>query len=154
MNARYQDGGYADLYARVELRSHSVIGGHHTVAFRILWETIGRPEDNDQLLLGASRGLRGYVPRRFDGSRRFLLNLEARPTLRRRPAYVLAGALFLDAGSAWTPDASSLSISASSGAGLRLALPRLYASPILRADVAYGYRDRAWQLWVGLGQYF
>jgi hypothetical protein len=154
VSARHQDGGYADLNARAELRSHSVIGNHHSVAFRILWEAIGRPEDNDQLLLGAFRGLRGYVPRRFDGSRRLLLNLEARPTLRRRPAYVLAGALFLDAGSAWTPDVSSRTISASSGAGLRLALPRLYASPIIRADLAYAFRDHAWQLWVGLGQYF
>jgi hypothetical protein len=154
IDLRYQDGGYANLYARAELRTHVRIRDIHSFAFRILADAVSRREDNDQLLLGALRGLRGYVPRRFDGSRRLLVNAEARPTLHRRPTYVVAGAAFLDAGSAWTPAISSRALSVSSGAGLRVSFPRLYASPVLRADLAYAFRDEAWQLWVGLGQYF
>ena len=107
-----------------------------------------------QYLLGTARGLRGYALRRFDGSRRLIFNVEARPTLLRRRDYTLAGVVFVDGGSAWTPGQGGQVFAIAVGIGGRVGLTRVYNSPILRADVGYGFEDRAWVLYMGLGQYF
>ena len=83
-----------------------------------------------------------------------MLNVEARPTLYRYPGFALAGVLFLDAGTAWTPGLTRSSPSAAVGAGARVGLSRVYNNPVMRADLAYGFSDRAWQVSVGVGQYF
>lgn len=151
-SARHQQGQYRELAALAELLAYLRLPPSHSLALRLRFEAIGRPEDPSQFLLGADSGLRGYAPRRFAGDRRLLLNLEARPTLWQRPSWVLAGAFFVDGGKAWKGNAGRAVPQLAAGAGLRLGLPRLYNSPILRADLARG--DRSWLLWVGLGQYF
>ena len=133
------------LYARV-LAAHSA-------ALRLRYDAIDDPEDQAQLLLGTLQGLRGYAPRRFDGRRRILLNVEARPTFYQHPLFVLAGALFVDAGRAWNPGAAGKA-KWGFGAGGRVGLPRVYNTPVMRADLAYGAADRVWQLSFGVGQYF
>lgn len=153
-SGRREDGDFTNLYAQAELVTYAQIRRIHTMALRVRWDGISRPEDATQLLLGAEQGLRGYAPRRFDGTRRFLVNLEARPTWRRHDAFVLGGAFFIDGGAAWTPGRTSPSFSMAAGVGGRLGFTRVYNNPILRADLSYGFQDRAWQLWVGLGQYF
>ena len=40
------------------------------------------------------------------------------------------------------------------GAGGRIGLPRVYNTPVMRVDLAYGAGDGAWQLSFGIGQYF
>jgi len=151
-SARRQQGGYRDLAALAEVLAYLRLPPSHSLDLRLRWEALGRPEDQTQFLLGADSGLRGYAPRSFDGRRRALCNLEARPTLWQRPAWVLAGALFAEGGAAWTGPVPSPRLAL--GAGLRLGLPRLYATPILRADLGRGMPDGSWQLSVGLGQYF
>ena len=154
LSARHRRSGAFNLFSLAELRTYAQLREIHTLALRLRFDALGRPEDASQLLLGVDRGLRGYPPRRFDGARRFFLNLEARPTLYRHPAFVLAGALFADGGTVWTPDLTSPDLSLSSGAGLRLGLTQVYDNPILRTDLSYGFRDRAWQISFGIGQYF
>ena len=147
-------GGYTNLVTSASLRAYSRVGETHSFAFRLRWDTLTRPEDASQFLLGNLRGLRGYAIRRFDGTRRLFANLEARPTIRQHDLFVMAGALFLDAGSAWTPGTNSPDLNLAAGAGARVTLTRVYNAPIFRADVAYGFQDRAWQLTIGMGQYF
>jgi len=154
LSARRQGGRYDNILALAELRAYMKIREVHSLALRVRWDARGRTEDAGQLLLGVDDGLRGYAPRRFDGSRRFLFNLEARPMFWRRWSAVVAGALFVDGGAAWTPGRASPSLNASAGVGARLALTRVYNHPILRADLSCGLRDRAWQISVGIGQYF
>lgn len=154
LRASYGRGGAFNLYTAATLSVYVRVGEVHSLAARLQGEAISRSEEGEQLLLGLDEGLRGYLPRRFDGTRRALFNLEARPTYYRHRVFVLAGAFFLDGGAAWTPGRTSPAWGASAGTGLRLGLSRVYNSPILRADLGYGFRDRAWQLGLGLGQYF
>ena len=126
----------------------------HSVTFRVSYASIARPEDPTQYLLGLNRGLRGYPPRSFDGLRRLLFNLEARPTIKRTGLYVLAGAVFFDAGNAWY-GGEEIDLKPAAGLGARLGLPRIYDSPIMRADLARGLaRGGVWQLSFGIGQFF
>src|SRR5206468_2191816 len=57
----------------------------------------------DRLLLGGDTGLRGFDARRFDGTRRVLLNVEDRVHTNRLFLRLLqlGGAVFLDVGNAW-----------------------------------------------------
>ncbi|MBT3604556.1 MAG: FtsQ-type POTRA domain-containing protein [Candidatus Latescibacteria bacterium] len=154
LSGRHQNSTYADLFAQANLTLYTRIQEIHVIAFRARYNTLSRPEDNDQLLLGLNRGLRGYLPRRFDGTRRYTLNLEARPTLYQNRAFIIGSALFLDAGDAWTPNQSAASFNTAAGFGLRLASTRVYNQPILRTDLAYAFKDRTWQISLGLGHYF
>ena len=152
-SSRLDRKGSFERYTAVSVRAYARLASHHTIALRMWWDALGEPEDESQLLLGVDRGLRGYAPRRFDGSRRFLFNLEARPTFRQNRIYVLAGSLFADAGSVWSPREIK-HLAASAGLGARVSLLTIYNSPILRVDVARGFLDNSWQLSFGLGQYF
>lgn len=122
------------------------------LAARLRYDTLHRPEDTgSQYLLGGDSGLRGYPLRRFDGSRRLLANIELRPLFVHRAAWALGGAAFIDLGGAWD---RRVSLHTSAGAGLRLGLPRIYDTPILRLDLARGVKSGIWQLSFGLGQPF
>ena len=172
LNPRLKSGNRAYLFSRFTLRGRmsqgriwNVFGSAeavgivkiretHSFAARARYDGLGRTEDATQYLLGTARGLRGYALRRFDGSRRLIFNVEARPTLLRRRDYTLAGVVFVDGGSAWTPGQGGQVFAIAVGIGGRVGLTRVYNSPILRADVGYGFEDRAWVLYMGLGQYF
>ena len=98
------EGKFYNLLALASATAYFRLGVAHSLALRASWEALHRSEDADQFLLGLTRGLRGYAPRHYDGTRRVLFNLEARPTLIRRPWYTLASAAFVDCGAAWTPN--------------------------------------------------
>ena len=150
---RYR-GRVGDLVGVAEVRTYLRLAGDHSLAFRVRWDAVGRQEDETQLLLGLENGLRGYGAQRFEGTRRIVANLEVRPTFVRQRSHVLAGAAFVDCGTVWASDGHRGPLSAGAGLGVRVALPRVYDQPVLRADVAYGFRDRAWQVSLGIGQYF
>ena len=148
------EGKFYNLFASASAIAYFRLGVAHSLAVRTSWEALHRSEDADQLLLGLARGLRGYAPRRYDGTRRVLFNVEARPTLIRRPWYTLASAAFVDCGAAWTPPRERSSLVCSPGLGIRLGWPKVYNTPVLRGDVAYGLKESSYELSVGLGQYF
>lgn len=151
-SAQLEEGRYRELNLLAELLSYSRLGSRHSLALRLRAEALSRPELRSQYLLGADSGLRGVLPRRYVGDRRLVFNLEGRPTFWSRPAWVLAGAIFADGGMAWSGTRPGLRLVG--GMGLRLGLPRLYNTPILRIDLARGLPRGAWLLTVGLGQYF
>jgi len=154
LNFRREDGRPNNIHAGVELAAYRQVAGLHTFALRVRWDAIARMEDSSQLLLGVNRGLRGYSPRRFDGSRRLILNAEARPTFYRHPRFIVGASLFSDAGTAWTPGVTSARLNASAGAGLRVSFPKIYDHMLIRTDLAYGFRNQFLQLSFGIGQYF
>ena len=151
-SSRREAGAFTNRHLVAQLRTYGRLG-HHSLALRLRFDAIDRTEDSTQLLLGVLRGLRGYAPRRFDGNRRLLINLEGRPTIYRHPLFVVAAALFLDGGGAWSGE-EPVRVQYGLGAGGRLGLPRVYNTPVLRADLAYGAKDGSWQLSFGIGQYF
>ena len=148
------EGTFYNLFASASAVAYCRLGAAHSLALRAAWAALHRSEDADQLLLGLLHGLRGYAPRRYDGTRRVLFNLEARPTLVRRPWYTLASAAFVDCGAAWTPGSKQASWVCSPGLGLRLGWPKVYNTPVFRGDIAYGLAEGTYELSVGLGQYF
>lgn len=143
-------GEFYNLRASASATAYFRLGAAHSLALHAAWEALHRSEDADQLLLG----LRGYPPRRYDGTRRVLFNLEARPTWIRRPWYTLASAAFVDCGAAWTPDREMANWVCSPGLGIRLGWPKVYNTPVFRGDIAYGLKEGTYVLSVGLGQYF
>ena len=147
-------GKFYNLLASASATAYFRLGIAHSVALHTAWEALHRSEDAAQLLLGLAHGLRGYAPRRYDGTRRVLFNLEARPTLVRRPWYTLASAAFVDCGAAWTPNRETASLVCSPGVGIRLGWPKVYNTPVFRGDIAYGLAEGTYALSVGLGQYF
>lgn len=127
--------------------------GRPTLDVRAQLDALWRPEDvGSQFLLGGDSGLRGHRPRRFDGDRRLTTGIELRPVFVQQPHWVLGGALFADAGGAWASTHPKLH--AGVGAGLRLGLPSVYDTPVIRLDLARGLGGGLWQLSFGLGQYF
>ena len=148
------EGKFYNLFASASATAYFRLGVAHSLALRASWEALHRSEDVDQLLLGLARGLRGYAPRLYDGTRRIIFNVEARPTLVRRPWYTLASAAFVDCGSAWTPDSKRANLVCSPGLGIRLGWPKVYNTPVLRGDIAYGLAEGTYALSVGMGQYF
>lgn len=157
-STRWRAGGYWNLVTSSRLFAYHRFPawpGAPTAALRLGYDTLSRPEDEgSQYLLGVDAGLRGYGPRRYDGTRRLLAGLELRPVFARRPSWSLGAALFADAGAAWTPRASRRVLRPAAGVGLRLGLPRIYDTPVLRADVARGLQGGPWQVSFGTGQYF
>ena len=152
-STRRESGRFTNRFTAIQIRAYGRVADSHTIAVRMRVDALAKTEDNSQLLLGVLQGLRGYAARRFDGSRRLLFNVEARPTIYRHPHIVVAGALFMDGGWAWTPGEPA-GVRMAFGAGGRIGLPRVYNTPVMRADLAYGAGAGSWQLSFGVGQYF
>ncbi|MFC1525252.1 hypothetical protein ACFL6X_00395 [Candidatus Latescibacterota bacterium] len=153
LSSRYRHGGYENLVASGQVLAYAQVRERHTAALRLRLETLSRPETESQFLLGVNTGLRGFLPRQWDGTRRLVANAEVRPVFWQRPLFVLGAAAFVDAGAAWTPDESAFELQAGFGGGIRLGLPTVYATPVLRLDLARGMGGIG-QLAFGVGQYF
>jgi len=156
VSTRCRDQEPWHLIASASGSSYVRVGERHVLAARISYHALHRTEDQgSQLLLGIDSGLRGYAPRRFDGTRRILVGIEARPVFWQHPKIVVGAAFFADTGSAWTPGFDRRTWVSSMGAGLRFGLPTVYDAPVLRADIAHGLQaSQPWQLSVGLGHLF
>jgi len=156
VSSRWREGKPWHMVTSVSGSSYLRYRQSHVWAMRIAYHALHRIEDRGaQLLLGVDTGLRGYDPRRFDGTRRILAGVEARPILWRHEMAVVGAALFADAGKAWTSGSVSQPWVESIGAGFRIGLPTVYDTPILRVDLAHGLQARqAWQVAFGLGHPF
>lgn len=157
-SGRWREGGYWHVISSSRVLAYrrlTAAPGAPTAALRFEFDALSRPEDEgSQFLLGVDAGLRGYGPRRFDGTRRLLAGAELRPVFARRRSWSLGAALFAEAGAAWSPGRSAPTARPAAGMGLRVGLPRIYNTPVLRVDLAHGTRGGAWQLSFGMGQYF
>ncbi len=147
-------GSFSNALFSVQTRLYRRIHAAHSLALQVRWDLLHNAEDGAQLLLGLANGLRAYPSYRFDGQRRLVFNAEFRPSFVRSFWYALAGALYVDAGTAWIPGKTSPHLRYGPGLGLRLGLPRIYGAPVWRLDLAYAVSDRTGRLSVGMGQYF
>ena len=154
-STRYSRAGYFNLFTTSQLLTYSVIRQIHAFAARLRLDTLSRPEDSAQFLLGVNTGLRGHPPRGLDGTRRLLVNAELRPTFHRRRHYVIAGAVFVDGGTTWRREEGFGPARVAFGLGTRIGLPSVYDTPVLRLDLAKGFGAAGvWQISFGIGQYF
>lgn len=108
--------------------------------------------------LGGLDTTRGFLDRQFRGEHMWMGNLEARPTIVDRPAWVLQGALYSDLGKTW--DGRNFGAEGfhdpifSYGGGMRLILTKVYRA-VLRVDVARTQRPvKQMGFNVGLQQFF
>ena len=111
-----------------------------------------------KIYLGGLDTLRGFLDGQFRGDYYWLVNAEVRPTLWSSPRAVLQGNLFVDVAKTW--DDQSFSPAGfehpfvSTGAGLRIILPRIYRA-VLRLDVARTHTPvRRTGIAFGLQQFF
>jgi len=96
-------------------------------------------EVQHKFYLGGLDTLRGFLDGQFRGDHYWLLNAELRPTLWRSPLAVLQGNVFADVAKTWDEKRFSLAgferPTISTGAGVRVVLPRIYRA-VIRLDVA------------------
>ena len=154
VSSRYAGGGHENLVVVAQALVYGQRRHRHTAAVRLRAEALSNPEDEAQFLLGVSAGLRGHRPRSQNGTRRLIANLELRPLLWRHAQLTVAGAGFVDAGTAWTPGQTRADLRAGAGLGVRVGLPQVYATPVLRLDLARGIPDGVTQIAFGTGHYF
>ncbi len=98
-----------------------------------------RDELSEPLTMGGEFGLRGFEQESFTGNKTLLLNLEHRLRLPSPSQNIgLGQALFIDSGYAWKRGRHirGADLQTSIGWGLRVDVPSLFGSNILRFDVA------------------
>jgi len=140
-SGRYLAGVGQNVVTQADLR-HYYVGLPRQTLVAHIEQRWGHNLDGDkQFLLGAESGLRGYDSRRFDGNKRFLVNVEDR-------AYIVfdwlhlvsvAFAGFADAGYVWRAGESEDlgDIVGDAGVGLRFDLTRGGSGTVIRLDYAY-----------------
>lgn len=142
------DFNYTKLVA--EGRTYIPFGTNSTLALRG-WAGMlsGSAPVSEFFFAGGTDTLRAYRENAFFGTRFVVLNAEYRFGIGH--IKFLRGAVFADAGNAWTPGVTSSKIRADVGAGLRIVFPSLGLG-VIRIDYAYG--DEGGRASVGIGQSF
>lgn len=152
---RIQEGGLQNSTLRGDIKYYNRLGdwfagstflGRHTVAAALSLDYARELDRDQEFLLGADDGLRGYETNTFYGDKRFLLNLEERFHLYDDVFQLVSigGAFFADVGGATTGSLGRLftdELYADIGFGLRFALPRSTGARVVRIDFAFPLRD-------------
>ena len=142
-NGRWQEEGLENFWAGASLRYFwRNLGGKHAFVATLGFDAVDNLDPEHQLLLGGDTGLRGYPLRYQDGQRRALLTLEQRFYTDWHPFRLahVGGAIFFDAGRAWTPGqdiASERGTLTDVGLGLRISPSRSGLGTMFHLDVAF-----------------
>jgi hemolysin activation/secretion protein len=117
---------------------------------------IDKMEDPEQLLLDSPNGLRGYEANSFNGTRRFLSNLEWRQPFWRLSWLNLASVVFVDGGIIWSEVArfEDAPFLVGAGLGVRFGFPGLLGAPVTRLDWGYGFETGSSEISFGFDQRF
>jgi hypothetical protein len=128
-----------EIIRRLNARWTSQWGGHHTTVLSVVGIEGSRVPRDFQVVFGGLNGLRAYSVHALSGRRAWRFNAEDRWTVPRdfgRQLRVgLAG--FYDGARAWGPGSGGSGWFHSAGTGLRMSLPRLAPSQVIRIDVAW-----------------
>lgn len=138
------------------------ISKQHTLAANIEFTKLNNPDKDQELLLGADNGLRGYSVGAFSGNKKLLFNIEDRLFLNDDvwDLFSIGGALFFDTGMVWKKDEfMDLSkLKSDIGIGLRFGTTRSSSAEVMRVDLAYALNennaDNRWVLTIKSGQIF
>ncbi len=135
----------------IEGRHYVPIGDNHTIALRgWLGVLEGDAPISEFFFAGGPDTLRGYQQNRFFGTRFLVANAEYRFPIGN--IKFLRGAVFVDAGNAYSPgDLNEGRIFLSGGVGLRITFPALGLG-VIRVDYAVG--DEGGRTQIGIGQSF
>ena len=154
-NGRDGTRGVQDVQLAGSARMFIRGGDSRALICRAHAASLGRTTRDLNLLLDRRNGVRGYSSRSFDGTRRIVLNAEARQVVWTNSYLVTQAAAFGDVGYVWWDAFDADDPKRSVGAGLRLGLQRL-AAPAVRADMAYLFDTDPpeWKWSFGTGQYF
>lgn len=142
-NGRWREEGLENFWAGASVRYFwRNLGGKHAFVATLGFDTVDNLDPEHQLLLGGDTGLRGYPLRYQDGERRALLSLEQRFYTNWHPFRLahVGGAVFFDAGRAWTPGrdiASERGTLTDVGLGLRISPSRSGLGTMFHLDVAF-----------------
>lgn len=135
----------------VEGRYYIPLGENHTLALRGWGGFVsGDAPITEYFYAGGPDTLRGYQQNQFFGTRFLVANAEYRFPIGN--IKFLRGAVFADAGNAWTPgDLYEDKIFLDAGIGLRITFPALGLG-VIRLDYAFG--DQGGRTQIGIGQSF
>lgn len=135
----------------VEGRYYIPLGENHTLALRGWGGFVsGDAPITEYFYAGGPDTLRGYQQNQFFGTRFLVANAEYRFPIGN--IKFLRGAVFADAGNAWTPgDVYEDKIFLDAGIGLRITFPALGLG-VIRLDYAFG--DNGGRTQIGIGQSF
>ncbi|MFP4497209.1 MAG: BamA/TamA family outer membrane protein [Vulcanimicrobiota bacterium] len=146
-------GDYDYNKYQAELRKYFPIGKKRrsTIALRAWGGMIkgGTAPITETFYVGGADTIRGYLENEFYGTRMVVLNAEYRFPIAN--IKYLKGAVFADAGNAWTPGVSRSKIYKDAGVGLRIVFPTLGLG-VIRLDYAVG--ERGGRTSIGIGQTF
>jgi outer membrane protein insertion porin family len=147
----FMGGDYDFNKYQVEARKYFPIGRRRrsTIALRAWGGVInGNAPVTETFYVGGTDTLRGYQENAFFGTRMAVLNAEYRFPL--GEIRYLKGAVFADAGNAWSPGQRSR-LYTNAGVGLRIVFPTLGLG-VIRVDYAIG--ERGGRTSIGIGQTF
>lgn len=161
-SSKYVNGGNGNRLAGLDATYYVRGLRFQTLAFHAGLNLGWRLDPDSPLVLGEINGLRGYGLKQFQGSRRFLFNIEDRIFVWDELLRLIdVGAVaFYDSGYAW-PSSSSVKLADlrnSVGLGLRLAPSRSASNDPVRIDLAYALSNNQsrsrWSLSILAGQAF
>jgi outer membrane protein assembly factor BamA len=156
VNTRVEDGEFANTVLLSTLRGYRKLPGQGMLAANAQVTVIDKMEDPEQLLLDSPNGLRGYEANSFNGTRRFLSNLEWRQPFWRLSWLNLASVVFVDGGIIWSEVArfEDAPFLVGAGLGVRFGFPGLLGAPVTRLDWGYGFETGSSEISFGFDQRF
>lgn len=128
-----------EVVRRLDARWTHMWGPRHAMLFSVLGTEGTHVPRDFQVVFGGLNGLRAYSVHALAGRRAWRFNAEDRWTLPQDIGYQLrlGVAGFYDGARAWGPGSAGSEWFHSAGFGVRMSLPRLAPSQILRIDVAW-----------------
>ena len=156
IDSRIESGDFVNTSAKSSVAAYGRLPGDGLLAWRAQFTWLESMEDPQQLLLDSPNGLRGYEANQYEGLRRYLTNLEWRQPLWRPGSVVMGSVLFADAGIIGSPERPihDQPLLVGAGAGIRLGFSGLLGTPVVRLDMAYGFKLETWEASFGFGQRF
>ncbi len=154
-SGRFEQDSFRQLTFGLQSKYYNIKGpkyllgqfvGQHTLAGNFLMESAFNTDNDYQMNLGATNGLRAYSDRTFTGRHKVLLNLEDRAHFIDDIGKLvsLGGAAFFDLGGVYDTAPFSAfqdGVYSNIGLGLRLGLPRSSGGAVIRIDLAVPLRD-------------
>ncbi len=154
-SSRLEDDEMQNSLGHFELKYYNVLGmlgyddnrfGRHTLAMSFSTDYGNDFDRDNQLVLGADNGLRGYDARTFDGNKSILFNVEDRIhlvddvaqlfSLGIAPFFEIGGTSYDSYGTMLADD-----IYSTVGIGMMLAFPRSSGTGVIRLDLGVPLRD-------------
>ena len=143
------------ILSQTEMRLYWRIPHRQTLVFRGLVILSSRQENNFQLFLDGTNGVRGFEKYRFAGKNDIVFNFEDRIFSPWKILTVgLGGVLFFDGGYIWNEKLTGQRLHTDVGVGLRFGFTKSNAWRVTRLDFAKSLESNDWVISFSTGMYF